>query len=161
MFLPTSSKIYISRHVLFDESVFPYSDVYSSFLPNPTSPLLSSWRLTSVQQQNNDQAEADESFTYQEEEFPPLQRLKPVIPQAVPEPTSPVIDNASSDHSESGSDDDQDHAEAVVPAPIEQPAHGMTTRARSGIIKPNPKYAMFTDKSDIAEPKSLHAAKAP
>ena len=34
----------------------------------------------------------------------------------------------------------------------------MTTRARAGIIKPNPHYAFFTVKSDHAEPKSLKVA---
>ena len=34
----------------------------------------------------------------------------------------------------------------------------MTTRARSGIIKPNPKYALFTVKSSYPEPKSVKAA---
>ena len=34
----------------------------------------------------------------------------------------------------------------------------MTTRARAGIIKPNPHYALFTVKSDHAEPKSLKVA---
>lgn len=34
----------------------------------------------------------------------------------------------------------------------------MTTRARAGIIKPNPRYALFTVKTEYTEPKSLKAA---
>ena len=49
----------------------------------------------------------------------------------------------------------------VVQAPINQAQHGMTTRAQSGIRKPNPRYALFSDKSENAEPKFKAALKHP
>lgn len=41
---PPSGKVYISRHVLFDETRFPYSDEYKSFLPSLSTSLLSTWQ---------------------------------------------------------------------------------------------------------------------
>lgn len=36
--------------------------------------------------------------------------------------------------------------------------HPMTTRAKDGIIKPNPKYALFTVKENYPEPKTVKTA---
>lgn len=36
--------------------------------------------------------------------------------------------------------------------------HPMVTRAKSGIVKPNPKYAFFTVKSNYPEPKTVKSA---
>lgn len=46
----------------------------------------------------------------------------------------------------------------VVPDAEIPPAHSMTTRVRAGIVKPNPRYALFTVKDEVTEPKSLKAA---
>lgn len=40
---PPKGRVYISRHVLFDEDCFPYTDIYQSFLPQAETPLLSAW----------------------------------------------------------------------------------------------------------------------
>lgn len=40
---PPIGKVYISRHVLFNELQFPFTDVYKDFQASSTSPLLSDW----------------------------------------------------------------------------------------------------------------------
>lgn len=41
---PPTARVYISRHVLFNESKFPYQTEYKSFLEAPTSRLLDAWK---------------------------------------------------------------------------------------------------------------------
>lgn len=41
---PPSGRVYISRHVLFEESNFPYRKEYQSFLNPSNTPLLSAWQ---------------------------------------------------------------------------------------------------------------------
>lgn len=41
---------------------------------------------------------------------------------------------------------------------MKQPGNSMITRARAGIVKPNPRHALFPVKSDYTQPKSLKAA---
>lgn len=43
-FHPPTGKVYINRHVLFDESKFPFSDIYKGKLSSVESPLLSAWQ---------------------------------------------------------------------------------------------------------------------
>lgn len=38
------------------------------------------------------------------------------------------------------------------------PTYSMTTRAKTGIIKPNPKYALFAVKDNYPEPKTVKTA---
>lgn len=55
--------------------------------------------------------------------------------------------------------DVDEQLQPVVAQPQQAPpVHQMTTRAKAGIIKPNPKYVMFTVKDEFAEPKSVIAA---
>ncbi|WZY88986.1 hypothetical protein YC2023_045721 [Brassica napus] len=79
----------------------------------------------------------------------------PVQEQNVQEQNVPdeSATESSSGSSSSQSDDDNDVVQQVVP-----PIHTMTTRARAGIIKPNPRYAMVTVKASHSEPRSLKAA---
>ena len=42
--LPTTGRIYISRHVIFDELSFPFSDTYLHLQPTGVTPLLSAWQ---------------------------------------------------------------------------------------------------------------------
>ena len=97
---PPTGRVYISRHVVFDENRFPYADVYKHLLPQASTPLLSAWYkgcndssepiLTEAessgkepvlsgkrhQQLPNHQPEANlpapAPFLYAEENFPPL-----------------------------------------------------------------------------------------
>lgn len=94
-FHPPTGRVYISRHVLFNESQFPYSDICYKLLPTPASPLLSAWRpyvVTSVDTPAD--TEENQSFNYREEEFPPLQRVNATVPpQQALVPLSPIQDD--------------------------------------------------------------------
>lgn len=160
-FHPPTKRVYISRHVLFDEGSFPFADLYSKYQDTTNSPLRQAWLQTAVEPVASN---SDAVFT--EEDFPPLTRV-----QQAPTPPSPVIQNPQSPQiGEEDSDDEvsdagsEEQLEVNPPGePVQQPlvpppAHTMTTRARSGIVKPNPKYALFTVKTGVVEPRSVKAA---
>ena len=48
-FYPLTGKVFISRHVLFDESSFPFADIYSRFHKSSQSALLKAWRSATIQ----------------------------------------------------------------------------------------------------------------
>lgn len=158
-YYPPSGKVYISRHVLFEESNFPYSDMFKKFHKSSSSPLLNAWRKAYISKDDVSPVGSSESFTLREEEFPPLRKhCQPQQHDAAPIPNSPLLPlNGEEDDmftSDTNSDDNANVPEAVIPAPL---VHSMTTRARSGIMKPNPRYALFTVKSPLFEPKSVKA----
>lgn len=41
---PSTGKVYISRHVVFDEEVFPFKEAYKSLVPRYETPLLKAWQ---------------------------------------------------------------------------------------------------------------------
>lgn len=43
-YYPPIRKVFISRHVLFDEHDFPFANLYSKYNRDTTSPLLDAWR---------------------------------------------------------------------------------------------------------------------
>ena len=155
---PPTGKIFISRHVLFDENSFPLGDIYSDHHKEISSPLINAWRDASLHRQTS-----VTPSTPHEEVIPPrcrphMEVQDPVLPEPVaqeaiippPPIPSPVVSESESE--DNIIDDPQLHDE------IQQPVHQMTTRARAGIIKPNPKYALFTVKDVDAEPKSVRSA---
>ena len=48
--LPTTGRVYISRHVIFDEHSFPFSDTYMHLQPTGVTPLLSAWQQSFMPQ---------------------------------------------------------------------------------------------------------------
>lgn len=155
-FYPPTGKVFISRHVLFDENHFPFGDIYSQFHKTTDSSVLNSWRSVNLQQSNY------ETETEVAAEDLPVHVVKQVILPKVQLPQSPVVEQevhnksateSSSGSSSSQSDDDNDVEQQVVP-----PIHSMATRACAGIIKPNPRYAMVTVKASHSKPRSLKAA---
>lgn len=149
---PPTGRVYISRHVLFDEAKFPFSDVYKSCMPQANTPLLSVWyKGLNISQEEEDQTteKSDEQvvngqrhqataplpqqpqednvpFRINEADFPPLPPPAPILqPVSDPQPEQPSTDNA----------------------------HNMVTRGKAGIRKPNPRYVLHTVKSEVAKPK--------
>ena len=163
MLLPTNRKSFISRHVLFDENSFPYADLYRRFHKDSSSSLLNAWREAFLQPLSKT---AQPSLDIQEE-LPSrrdAQVTEPVLVQEPP-PTPPVESEDESDPE----NEDMNQGQQVVVEEVEaeedvqveeeaQAVHPMTTRARAGIIKPNPRYALFTIKDEFAEPNSVKAA---
>lgn len=66
--------------------------------------------------------------------------------------------NASSSSSDGSVGPEENNQEVVAEVQPVPATHSMTTRARSGIIKPNPRYALFTVKEGYPEPRSVKAA---
>lgn len=161
---PPTGKVYISRHVLFDEQSFPFSDIYSSHHGAGATPLRSAWLKSSVAQVPQSAVEEPSSYAYNNEDFPPLRQVQQVVQQDQ-DPHHPLQpqngeDNLHEDTSQSSEVSSDGESDPDVPAPPapDPPQHSMTTRAKSGILKPNPKYALFTVKSSYTLPRSLKAA---
>lgn len=150
---PPTGRVYINRHVLFDESRLPYTDVYRHLLPTVTTPLSSSWRL---QYPVTEQLSTEETIPNTQEEIGKTILLPVSDHQHVLDQTSPVAtpsaqgssshqstDSSSSD--ESSQDGFQEDQAPVVLPPAN--SHKMTTRGKVGVMKPNPRYAIFTVKT--------------
>lgn len=151
---PPTGRVYVSRHVLFEESVFPYATEYNKFLTSLDTPLLSAWQLGFAPARQP----IEETTEHHEEEDVPPKRHTPVV--AAP----PVNDNifTDDDFPPLPSPTPSHPASPAVPPvaaaqPVAQP-HSMVTRAKDGIRKPNPRYALFSVKTAYPEPKSVKAA---
>ena len=124
-------RVYTSRHVVFVEHTFPFRDIKSASSPAPT--------VTDVH-------------------IPYLDNDPPVIhaPRRAPAPASSSSSDQTPPHSVPVAESTAvtapsavaDHAappaasDTSVPAPaVDPPRHSMVTRAKVGIVKPNPKYA--------------------
>lgn len=147
-YYPPTGKVYISRHVLFDETSYPCSDIYSKYHKNSDSPLLQAWRMVNI---------SSPPLTRQPdvamEELPPTIITAP-IPATLPPQT--IVEQGQSSSSSDG--DLSEHEEVVQDEPPQPAHHSMKTRARAGIVKPNPRYALFTVKESYPVPKNLKAA---
>lgn len=156
---PPTGRVFISRHVLFDESQFPFGDMYSSYHKPTDSFLLNSWKTmnlhSSIGVSDQDIAKQQE---VQVEELPPqfvvvdnpVQELHSSIVQG-----TPIYDHNHVSESSGSAESHQSNEVIDQAAPV---LHPMTTRARVGIVKPNPRYAMVAVKSVYPEPKSIKAA---
>ena len=150
MLLPTNRKSFISRHVLFDENSFPYADQYQRFHKDSSSSFLNAWREAYLQPKS--------------QAAPPNLDIPEKLPSSRDiQETEPVLvqDESASEDEEQNQQVVVDEAEVEEPVQLEEeapPVHSMTTRARAGIVKPNPRYALFTIKYEFAEPKSVKAA---
>ena len=148
-YYPPTGKVFISRNVLFEESEFLFASIYSEYHKDTTSPLLNAWRLSYIQKpapNTTDQTVQEELLA--RHCIPEAPQVIPTSPvQQIVPPTPPTPHSTSSDES----------LPAVESPEITIP-HPMTTRAKSGIHKPNPRYALFTVTEHHAVPKSVKAA---
>jgi len=121
-FEPSTSKTFVSRHVKFVESVFPYTNLHS-MLPRPTSTTAVSW-LPPVLIVSVPLPSQPHSYT-------------PTVPAPELPPTAATSSPTLS-------------AESSPPSPVSQPAsppfprHSMTTRAKNNILKPIQKLNLHT-----------------
>ena len=152
---PPTGRIYINRHVLFDEDRLPYKDTYQHLLKSAVMPLFSAWRL---QHQVDIDTESSQEIQTPSEEVGRFVPISIPIPQPVPvAPASPILPGETSS---SSSDTDSDHEAILDHPPPPQPAnsHKMTTRAKAGVMKPNPRYALITVNSLPQLPRSTAEA---
>lgn len=140
---PPTVRVYVSRHVLFDEKTFPYETVYQKFLNTAETPLLNAWRSEFITPPS-----VPDTTPLEEEYLGPLpQQMTTDVPQSpehVPSPPHsppPLVVEDS-------------------PPPVQNvaPVHPMVTRGKDGIRKPNPRYVLMSVKNGYPEPKSVVAA---
>lgn len=136
-----SRRVFTSRHVTFVEDVFPFRDAPS---PRPSAP--------------PPPDHGDDTIV-----------LLPAPAQRVVAPvgTAPAHDAASPPSPASSTPSSAAPAHDVAPPPSPEtsspasaspPRHAMTTRARAGISKPNPRYAMTATPTLSPTPSSVRAA---
>ena len=191
---PPTGKVYISRHVVFDEEILPFRKQYSALVPRYQTPLLKAW------QSDHDIVVSQEEIQSTVSVDPPCPRVPQTVnttesnpaeldstsdnndagvnessDNSVHSPTnssSTALDsesenaNNASDQDSPAQDDlninDTEHnatvEDEVEPAVQQDNAHSMTTRAKAGVHKPNPRYALVTSLFATEEPKTLAAA---
>lgn len=150
--------IYINRHVLFDEERLPFQDTYSHLLSSPSTPLSTVWRL----QYKNVETEDVDDDAAQTEDVGRSVHVPVQVPTQSPAPAtertgqvSPaVFNNSSSSSSGADSDLEQPIAAPILSPPPPTNSHKMTMRAKVGVMKPNPRYALITVKSLPQIPRS-------
>lgn len=160
---PPTGRVYINRHVFFYEERLPYKDTYQHLLTAPTTPLSSAWRLQFPTAQ--EAPPSDETSSSQEDIGRTVSVKLPTVEVPVNQQSLPVTDNHQeqstdgSSSSSSNSDEEQEDQAVVEPPPqATDNSHGMTTRSKVGVRKPNPRYALITVKGIPQEPKSVAEA---
>lgn len=174
-FHPPSRKFIISRHVVFDETSFPFKSSNSSSSSIHVHSVFDSWLPNSVSPYSDTRLQEPTSTTHSNITIPTVvtnSHHDPVEPPIPPSdlPTSPgnvqELQSAFLPHDDtttSHTTDTTSNLESST-SPLEpQPTfvyHPMTTRSQKGIVKPNPKYALTVDSYQTIphEPKTTKSA---
>ena len=146
---PPSARVYVSRHVLFNEAQFPYQREYQRFITVAETPLLDAWKAEFLQPLS------PKVVTQEPEEYIPVQKQQQ--PQA-PSPPALSPQSSQSDDTIFSDEDFPPLSPVVVQPPPPAPVHQMITRGKDGITKPNPRYVMMSVKIAYPEPRSVVAA---
>lgn len=195
---PPTGRVYINRHVIFDETTYPFATIYRNLHPQAVTPLLSAWdkgfippvspnkdneHSASLKKLNNAASTSTGSVytsqivpVFNEINFPTLQSSSSSSTVSAPLNTTTDVNEECSERT-TGFDpafigDSASHSQTsmlVSPAndqssedqslqPSVSNTHSMTTRAKSRISKPNPKYAMLSHKVSYPEPKTVTSA---
>ncbi|XP_074318705.1 uncharacterized protein LOC141655528 [Silene latifolia] len=134
-FNPSSNKIIISRHVIFDESIFPFSKLtrptvtYYEFLCDEVSPYVLQ-QLTYTQPSTPNHPQDQPTLN------PTAAATGSVVTATNDAPASPVLNTSPVSHT-------QPVISPAVTIPVTPQPHQVskpTTRADRGIVKPNPNY---------------------
>ncbi|CAA7035584.1 unnamed protein product [Microthlaspi erraticum] len=141
---PPTGKIYISRHVIFEENQFPFQDKYKGLVPQYKTPLLQAWQSIEITPEQVSPQPVQQVFNKSPAE---------TIPEQETEQQNPVnIADAMSEGEENEVEVEQQQEEQQA-EPVN--THPMTTRAKAGIQKPNTRYILLTSKFSTKEPKSI------
>ncbi|KAG7539479.1 Ribonuclease H-like superfamily [Arabidopsis suecica] len=152
---PPTGRVYISRHVLFDENRFPYADTYRHLISKAETPLLQAWLQGHAQQrQDKEQEEViiEELVTCQNYQEEVLQSSSSPNPEVSESQNNSLQQTTSGSQDNSQDESSQNEADQVVNT------HNMTTRGKDGIRKPNPRYVLFVAKGLPEEPKTIQEA---
>lgn len=147
---PPSGRVYISRHVLFEEKTFPYKKEYQSFLHYLDTLLLSAW-----QSECEKVSSPVEPAVVPEE---PVHRVRLPQPPASPVSTPSTASIFSEEYFPPLPTPEASHVPDIQNVPPPEPVHPMVTRAKDGIRKPNPRYVLLSVTSQYPEPKTVAAA---
>ena len=173
-----SQKFIISRHVVFDETFFPFQSSKSSISASHVHHILYSWlpsyscsESSTPLQESTSLAHSHISLTLAATILSPSDPTLPSNSRLVEPPsTSNSLTTSSEPHDPLTLGDTM--TAPIVPStsePMSAPAisesqsspapvhHPMTTRSQHGIVKPNPKYALTIDMSSTIprEPKTI------
>lgn len=155
-FYPPTGRVYISRHVLFDEMSFSFATVYSNAHNQAVTPSYEAWQRSlipplTVQSDKTTCANVPvvsstvrlptlpTNSLFTEADFPPLQHSLRVAGSNETVTTTTSISGTDLIGT-SANQTSQSQPQHNVPASTSQ--HSMITRARAGIRKPNPKFAL-------------------
>lgn len=140
---PPTGRVYISRHVIFDEQCFPFAERYKDFTTKHASGLLHSWQSEDVYAS-------------------PRSELPTVPPQVVEYPQQAHNTTSSKAASPTTSEDTsgciQSECEETEASTSDQSTHPMITRSRADIYKLNPMYALIASKTIPALPQTVAEA---
>ena len=196
--LPTTGRVYITRHDIFDEMSFPFADSYSHLHQATKSVLLKAWQDSFVQHQKKppevqkpvkttlepisfvnvsspmtSSVDSTSTSIFTSEDFPPLTTTTASqAPTSVPRPS---ISTTSCEELRTGcmsglypvsigNSEVSLQARPVLPSAqatsssSPPSSHPMITRSKAGIVKPNPRYALLTQKAVFPTPKSVSDA---
>lgn len=148
---PPTGRVYVCRHVIFDELCFPFNDRYKHLAHQHKTVLLQTWQSAETQ-------------------APVLQRLPTLPSQVVHYPQDLLIVTNSPGSTCLSStrqpvETESDITSITVSEPEEQEdhtvnRHPMTTRSKTGIRKPNPRYALVASKTIPPLPQTVANALA-
>ena len=143
---PPTGKIYISRHVIFDEEVFPFKDNYKHLVPKYETSLLRAWQLATTSVEVPSETEQITRFLT----APPTNQVQMEAPEA------PIIP----------SDNEEEALHPPIQVAVEPPEenaqmgnqHKMQTRSKAVVHKPNMRYALVASKKPTGLPKNIAEA---
>ena len=159
---PPTGRVYISRHVVFDEGSYPFAEKYKHLQHQLSTPLMSAWQQSFPAANPSENNDNNQSSTTPK---PPV-TIEQVIPLFTERDCHPLQTSVGA--SSSSAPDPFSISAPVPPVPVQPPAvsgeapstscHPMTTRSKAGIRKPNPRYVLMTSKVAYPEPKTVTKA---
>lgn len=158
---PPTGRVYISRHVIFDEQCFPFSGQYKHLCVQHKTGLLHAWQegsvpspspvyLPTIPRQVTEYPQGGIHVTSGQDvaEASVRHDVSEVVPEEAPVQTETDITVHAPDTPEA--------SKASEPSN----SHPMTTRSRLGIRKPNPRYALVASKTIPSLPRTVAEALA-
>ena len=134
---PSTSRVFVSRHVTFVENKFPFVSLSTNVSSSPAVEELA-WVPT----------------------VEPLRQQQVLVEEPSPE-TGPASTTSTPTTTEPAPQTEPATSTAAPTAATSQPTqHAMTTRSQNNIVKPNPKYGLTTALAPYVEPQIITQAMA-
>lgn len=150
----SSRTYYLSRHVIFDEHVFPFQKQKPSVTPSIGSQFTAYLDPIPIQVNLNTDFPKSSSPIMSESYSSLSQTTSQPTSLTPDDPTPRPVSQVTPEGSTSGS---------VLSASSTQPTHStslfpIVTRSKLRIVKPNPRYALHTTLNEVIEPSTLKEA---